>query len=126
MSERIKTKQGYITLKTSVGEVLKWGGLGICDTCAKPNTEGYLVGVLNRWLCEECFREWEECAVFHKEDVLFGEKVIARTEARLNANKGEYSGASGERPTEICIDEAFYFMDDQEKKIDPLEAKAEE
>ena len=55
-------------IECSASEVLKWGGMAICDTCNQHSKKGYYVAVLNRWLCPECFEEWKGCAKYYPED----------------------------------------------------------
>ena len=63
-----KTKAGHIFYKTPSAECAKWGGVGICDTCNEHHDEGYIVPVLNEWLCPVCFNAWQERAIFYPED----------------------------------------------------------
>lgn len=79
-----ETKAGYIYLKTTAEECGKWGGLGICDDCNKESDSGYLVPVLNCWLCKDCFSCWEEHAVYHPEDIPYEAQKTAYYESILS------------------------------------------
>lgn len=47
-----KVPCGWTYYKTTFAEILAYGGWGICDMCGTVHTEGgYLVPVLNHWLC---------------------------------------------------------------------------
>lgn len=44
----------------------------VCDSCgasALPSDKGYYIAVLNRWYCEECYKDWCEHAVWYADDV---------------------------------------------------------
>lgn len=61
---------GLIAYRTTVEEMASIGSPGICDECcSKPHDGGYLVPVLNHWMCESCFNEWKEHAKFYPQDV---------------------------------------------------------
>lgn len=36
----------------------KLGSKGICDYCARSSERGYIVSVLDQWLCPECYAEF--------------------------------------------------------------------
>ena len=78
-----KTQVGYIYLKTSVEECSKWGGMGICDHCNQASSEGYLVPVLNHWLCPDCFNSWAKRATYYPEDIDYESRTTAYYERIL-------------------------------------------
>ena len=85
---KFRTECGWIAYKTTAAEIKSIGGLGICDTCNKSSDIGYLVPVLNCWLCEECFNNWKSRAHYYPEDVpvetrraLYYEQMILYTES---------------------------------------------
>ena len=88
--KKFTTKQGYIAYKTTAGEVAVLGGFGICDNCNTAVVEGNLVPVMNRWLCEKCFREWEAGAKYYPEDLRIETRNARYYESRLPVE--EYSG----------------------------------
>lgn len=63
------TDKGYSYIKCTKEDCLNWGGLAICDDCSKSFEEGYLVYVLNRALCPECFNDWIKRSVGYEEDL---------------------------------------------------------
>lgn len=65
----VKTKSGYIAYSASRNEVATLGGYGICDFCNKTDESGYLVPVLNQWLCPSCFEKWDAQAKYYPEDL---------------------------------------------------------
>ena len=81
--KRVITKCGHLAYKTSLDEALKWGGYGICDDCNDFALEGYLVPVLNHWMCEKCFKEWNDRAKFYAGDVPFEKRTAAYYEHLL-------------------------------------------
>lgn len=64
------TKQGYSYVKCTREDCLNWGGMAICDNCSKPMAEEiYMIFILGRALCKECFEEWEKDARRYEEDL---------------------------------------------------------
>lgn len=57
--KKFTTKQGYIAYACTAQETTYLGGLGICDDCGKAAPNGFLVPVLNRYMCPDCFKEWQ-------------------------------------------------------------------
>jgi len=90
-----KTKVGYIAYQTTREEICRLGGLGICDTCNSPEGNGYLVPILNRWLCPRCYEKWEVEAVYYAEDIhieqknlKYYESIIPLTDSNEKAQQG--------------------------------------
>lgn len=82
--KRLTTEKGHIAYKTSLAEVLSWGGLGICDSCNEFHPEGgYVVPVLNWWMCEKCFKEWITRAIHYPEDDQYERQVASYYEKIL-------------------------------------------
>lgn len=68
--QKLLTPHGYIAYRTTTAEIQSIGGLGVCDECGEHHPEGgYLVPVLNHWMCEKCFNEWESDARYYPEDI---------------------------------------------------------
>ncbi len=87
-----KVPCGWIVYRTSYSEILSYGGLGICDDCGTLHTEGgYLVPVLNHWMCHNCFEEWSSRAKFYPSDVEFQQHYISIYESRLPVTLEIYS-----------------------------------
>lgn len=66
--KKILTKSNHIAYECSAKEISLCGGIGICDECGKQAKAGYLVPVLNHWMCEECFNDWQSYAKHYAED----------------------------------------------------------
>lgn len=82
--EKIKIECGLIAYKTTFSEILSIGGLGICDACGQSHHEGgYLVPVLNWWMCEECFNDWKSRATYYPEDAPYEAKRAEYYEAMI-------------------------------------------
>ena len=65
------TKHGYSYVKCTKQDCLNWGGIAICDDCNKAiQDEVYLVFILGRAFCKECFEEWEKDTNTYKEDIM--------------------------------------------------------
>lgn len=67
--KRILTPLGYIAYQATAEETEMLGGCGICDECGKRTPKGYLVPVLNHYMCPACFHEWEHSGRFYPEDI---------------------------------------------------------
>lgn len=79
-----KVPCGWTYYKTTFAEILAYGGWGICDMCGTVHTEGgYLVPVLNHWLCQSCFDDWKGRTKFYSSDVEFEQSYIKLYESRL-------------------------------------------
>ena len=64
------TKQGYSYIKCSKEDCFNWGGASICDNCDElMEEEIYLIFILGRALCKNCFEEWSENATKYEEDL---------------------------------------------------------
>lgn len=81
--EKIKTKCGYIAYKATAIEMATIGGLGICDYCNTPSSEGYIIPVLNRWYCPECYDRWNNEAEFFEEDLEYEERTAKLYESLI-------------------------------------------
>ena len=82
--EKFKIECGLIVYKTTTEEIMSIGGLGICDACGQFHPEGgYLVPVLNWWMCEECFNDWQSRATYYPEDAPFEAKRAEYYEAMI-------------------------------------------
>lgn len=65
------TKAGYSYIKCTKEDCLEWGGAAICDNCNEEmEGEVYLIFILARALCKECFEEWQERSVKYPEDIM--------------------------------------------------------
>lgn len=67
--KKFKTDCGYVVYEVTIEELRQLGGMGVCDHCNKPAAVGYLVPVLNRWLCQGCYAEFNARAKFYPEDL---------------------------------------------------------
>lgn len=75
--KKIKLPCGWTAYQTTLEETKKWGGMGICDFCNKFCPDGgFLVPVLNSWLCSECFEEYKKRAKYYPEDAAFEQHAI--------------------------------------------------
>lgn len=56
--EKIKSLKGYVIYKVTKKEMEKLDSPGICDECLAMPDKGFLIPVLNRYLCKECCTNW--------------------------------------------------------------------
>lgn len=69
MARIYENDKGFKVIRTdNMSEVLKLGGVAMCDSCNQFNRIGYYIAVLNSWYCDKCFNEWYEQATYYKED----------------------------------------------------------
>lgn len=80
---KFKNSVGYTVYRVTAEECYFWGGLSICDDCNEFSSYGYLVPVLNYFMCPSCFCEWDESCVFYPEDLDFESSVIKYYESIL-------------------------------------------
>lgn len=94
MSEQVggkiicNTEAGHAYFHVSLDEMInKLNGMGICDGCSPLNemSSGFLIPVLNRVYCKECFSEWASAAEFYEEDI---EYEKSKTQIFLKALNG--------------------------------------
>ncbi len=79
-----KISCGWTFYKTTLEEILSFGGLGICDDCGEFHPEGgFLVPVLNHWMCQKCFDEWKSRAKFYSSDLDFEQSYIKLYESHI-------------------------------------------
>ena len=84
VKELKQTKVGVNYFEVNLHEmIIKLNGLGICDTCATPMTNGYLVPVLNYVQCDKCFeksivqqKNYEEDHEYEKQKTEFYKRAL--------------------------------------------------
>lgn len=70
LKEVKQTKVGVNYFEVTRHEmIIKLNGLGICDSCSTPMTNGYLVPVLNYVQCDKCFSNSIVQTENYKEDM---------------------------------------------------------
>ena len=74
MATIVENKKGFRVIKTSNTECIEWGGAAVCDHCNGTASFGYLVSVLNHWICPECFKDWYNRAKRYTDDIPYEEK----------------------------------------------------
>lgn len=80
---KIKSKCGYTVYKTTAFEVMRLGGIGVCDECNALSFDGYLVPVLNRYMCPKCYEEWNSRAIYYSEDIPHEKRVAVYYEKMI-------------------------------------------
>lgn len=76
-------KNGLTYYTVSTEELYRLGGVGVCDHCGTFHETGYLVPVLNHWLCKDCFEEWSKDARHYPEDDMYEEMSIKYYESKI-------------------------------------------
>lgn len=73
---KFKNKVGYVVYRISAEECFTFGGAAICDECNKfCSNGGYLIPVLNHFMCDDCYNEWNSFCTFYPEDLDFERNI---------------------------------------------------
>lgn len=80
---KFKTLSGYLAYRATATETTFLGGRGICDDCGEYASKGYLVPVLNHYMCEDCFRRWGGGGTYYPEDIPYERHTAAYFESRI-------------------------------------------
>ena len=82
MVKVVENYKNFKVLKISREEMLnkltRYGCLGICDSCVRPTSIGYYVAVINRWLCEDCYKDFIKTVDMYEEDKRIEERNYDR------------------------------------------------
>ena len=74
---KFKNRVGWTVYKITADECYSFGGMSICDDCGKFQPEGgYLVPVLNHFMCSDCFNDWNSRCKFYPSDIDFENSII--------------------------------------------------
>lgn len=63
--------KGFQIIRVNVLQMLKAGGMCICDDCSNAMFNGTFIGALNRIYCDECYKGFENHATYYEEDKPF-------------------------------------------------------
>lgn len=66
--KKFKSRAGLVVYKVSAKEMAIIDSPGICDFCGKKPNSGFLVAVMNKWMCPECYKDWDEASKYYPED----------------------------------------------------------
>lgn len=80
---KFKAESGHLAYRSNAAETLLLGGMGICDDCGELAVEGFLVPVLNHYMCSDCFNDWERRGTFYPEDIPIERRTAAYFESRI-------------------------------------------
>lgn len=87
----MKIQQGYTVYQISAEEIIKLRKINcfgnLCDSCNQTIEETYFIPVLNWGMCQSCFDEWKNKAIFYQKDIDFENANVHRFEKwcyRLN------------------------------------------
>ena len=80
---KFRTRQGYIAYQCTASETTLLGGMGICDDCGKFSETGFLVPVLNHYMCPRCFEDWQNCGHYYPEDIPIEQRRAAYYESTI-------------------------------------------
>lgn len=82
--KKIQTEVGYVAYRTTTEEIRIVGGRDICDDCNRLQIHGgYLVPVLNYWMCEDCFNTWLSRARYYPEDISYEQETAKYYETQI-------------------------------------------
>lgn len=69
--KKCKMECGLTYYEATRPEIARLGGIGICDECNEIAENGYLVPVLDHYMCEHCFEDFRKRAKCYPEDLSF-------------------------------------------------------
>lgn len=72
------TEKGFKVIELNVEQMLKLGGMCICDSCNNAMFTGTFIGALNRVYCATCFENFNKTATYYPEDSKFEENSVNR------------------------------------------------
>ena len=75
--KKFKSKVGWVVYEATAEDTVQLGGRGICDDCDKPSPTGFLVAILNSYLCPECYKKWDGTGRYYHEDKPVEDRRIA-------------------------------------------------
>ncbi len=76
MARKFINEKGFTVYEITGIVKIKFGGYRVCDSCNKAAVKGYLIPVLNGYLCEECYNRWIERAKYYEEYRKYEERKI--------------------------------------------------
>ncbi len=77
-------KKGFQVIKVNVSQMLKAGGMCICDDCGGAMFNGIFIGALNRIYCDNCYSDFEERSTYYPEDKPFETTATNRFFNQIN------------------------------------------
>jgi hypothetical protein len=87
--KKFRMKCGYVAYVVTIEELANIGGFGICDECNEFALSGYLVPVLNHYMCQSCFEKFDSRANYYKEDIPIENKNAEYYESRIPLDDAE-------------------------------------
>ena len=87
--KKFKTGSGYVAYEATAEETALLGGAGICDDCGEFSESGYLVPVLDHYMCPACFHDWERRGTYYPEDIPVEQSTAAYFESRISLEGDE-------------------------------------
>lgn len=81
--KKFKLENGLTYYEVDIIDLIRIGGAGICDHCGEMHSRGYLIPVLNHWICKSCFDEWKKDAKRYPEDDIYEQRCIEYYESKI-------------------------------------------
>jgi len=67
--KKVETLSGYSAYYAEYGEIAEKILSGNrCDCCNSTINSGYLIPVLNTYICKSCFDKWNESDLYYEDD----------------------------------------------------------
>lgn len=86
---KFRTRQGYIAYRCTASETTLLGGIGVCDDCNEFAESGFLVPVLNHYMCPRCFEDWQNHSHYYPEDIPIEQRRAAYYESVIPMEASE-------------------------------------
>ncbi|MDD3029811.1 MAG: hypothetical protein PHS57_05985 [Alphaproteobacteria bacterium] len=81
--KKLVGNSGYLAYEVDRVELTLLRSPGMCDTCSQRPFRGYLVPVLNQFLCCECYKEFESFIKYYESDIPIERKNAAYYEKMI-------------------------------------------
>lgn len=89
MAQIVENPKGFKVVQVNIIEVLRFGGLGICDACNDYAGIFFYVPVLNHCYCQKCYDEWTARAKYYPEDKWFEDEKFEWIKNAVNIENYE-------------------------------------
>lgn len=70
------SKAGLVVYEAKAIDTEALGGAGICDHCNFYSDKGFLIAILNHYVCKECYEEWDKQSTYYPEDKPIEDKRV--------------------------------------------------
>lgn len=81
--KKFTTDIGYVVYRITKPELESVDCGNICDFCNTAVNKGYLIPVLNQFVCDGCFEDWKDRGKYCEEDIGHETKISQYYESMI-------------------------------------------